>query len=61
MDEIHYEKVPRGNQLRLIKHLPAANVSAESKRLTNTPVPGDALLLKWLDDHLDQVRLPPAK
>jgi anti-sigma regulatory factor (Ser/Thr protein kinase) len=31
MDEMHYEKVPRGNQLRLIKHLPAAKVSVDRK------------------------------
>ena len=29
MDEVHYEKVPTGNQLRLIKHLPAAKVSVD--------------------------------
>jgi len=27
MDEMRYERVPRGNQLRLIKHLSAANVN----------------------------------
>jgi serine/threonine-protein kinase RsbW len=31
MDEMHYEKVPRGNQLRLIKHLPAAKVSVDGE------------------------------
>jgi anti-sigma regulatory factor (Ser/Thr protein kinase) len=29
MDEMHYEKVPSGNQVRLIKHLPAAKVSVD--------------------------------
>jgi anti-sigma regulatory factor (Ser/Thr protein kinase) len=33
MDEMHYERVPRGNQLRLIKHLSAGNVmSMEADR-----------------------------
>jgi anti-sigma regulatory factor (Ser/Thr protein kinase) len=27
MDEMHYERVPGGNQLKLIKHLPTAKVS----------------------------------
>lgn len=31
MDEMHYERVPRGNQLRLIKHLPAAKVSVDGE------------------------------
>ena len=31
MDEMHYEKVPRGNQLRLIKHPPAAKVTVEGE------------------------------
>jgi anti-sigma regulatory factor (Ser/Thr protein kinase) len=29
MDEMHYERIPKGNQLRLIKHLSAANVSVD--------------------------------
>jgi anti-sigma regulatory factor (Ser/Thr protein kinase) len=29
MDEVHYEQVPNGNQLRLIKHLSAVNVSVD--------------------------------
>jgi anti-sigma regulatory factor (Ser/Thr protein kinase) len=29
MDEIHYEQIPRGNQLRLIKHLSAAKVNVD--------------------------------
>jgi anti-sigma regulatory factor (Ser/Thr protein kinase) len=33
MDEMHYERVPRGNQLRLIKHLSAGKVmSMEADR-----------------------------
>lgn len=31
MDEMHYEKVARGNQLRLIKHLPAAKLSVDGE------------------------------
>lgn len=31
MDEMCYERVPRGNQLRLIKYLPAARVGADKK------------------------------
>jgi len=31
MDEMHYEKVPTGNQLRLIKHLPAAKQSVDGE------------------------------
>jgi anti-sigma regulatory factor (Ser/Thr protein kinase) len=31
MDEMHYEKVPKGNQLRLIKHIPAAKVSVDGE------------------------------
>ncbi len=29
MDEVCYERVPRGNQLKLIKHLPPAKVRAD--------------------------------
>ena len=29
MDEMHYERIARGNQLRLIKHLSAANVNVD--------------------------------
>src|SRR5208283_5232109 len=29
MDEMHYERIPEGNQLTLIKRLPAAKMSAE--------------------------------
>ena len=29
MDEMHYDRVPRGNQLRLIKHLSAATVNLD--------------------------------
>jgi anti-sigma regulatory factor (Ser/Thr protein kinase) len=31
MDEVCYERVPRGNQLKLIKYLPAAKVGADKK------------------------------
>lgn len=31
MDEMHYEKVARGNQLRLIKHLPATKLSVDGE------------------------------
>jgi len=31
MDEMRYERVPRGNQLKLIKYLPAARVGADKK------------------------------
>jgi len=31
MDEMCYERVPRGNQLKLIKYLPAARVGADKK------------------------------
>jgi anti-sigma regulatory factor (Ser/Thr protein kinase) len=31
MDEMHYEQVPKGNQLRLIKHFPAAKMSVDAE------------------------------
>jgi len=31
MDEMHYQRVPGGNQLKLIKHLPAAKVSVDGE------------------------------
>lgn len=31
MDEVCYERVPRGNQLKLIKYLPAAKVGTDKK------------------------------
>jgi len=31
MDEVCYERVPQGNQLKLIKYLPAAKVGADKK------------------------------
>ena len=31
MDEVCYERVPDGNQLKLIKHLPATKVSSDGK------------------------------
>lgn len=36
MDEMHYERIPRGNQLRLIKHLVAANVNVDVDGRRNT-------------------------